>query len=247
MESYFFKKEGVILARTGDPWEGKGDCLWRTAHFAMIKNSYSMLFTVGDLLFRQRRWPEALDDPSGIEHRKKQGFGSMTRDPYVMFYAAAKQMNRVQLIEITPIPWYCWRPGIATWRKYLITGSDKHERRYEFWHSLELMTLKWMPAYARYLSCWMGWVADSEKIMARIRPYVPLWNLMQRQLTRHPLRHLDHTFIECYLPRERYLWGMQYRDQDLKFLNGLDKYQLDREALHYVWNENKRRDEIQKK
>ena len=237
-KEHFFKKAGVIL-ETGPNGDHKGDCIFRTAHFAMTKNDYLLLFSCHDLLLTRRRWPVELDDPSGQEHRKKDGLGSMTRDPYIMFYAACVMMNKHHFIDTIKPPWYIYRPHFTAWRRYLRTGRPRYKKRYEFWARLGLILFT-PPAYAVYLDAWMAWIARSPKIQELLSLCTPHWNYCLKQLIEHKLRHLDKTFIENYLPRKGFVWqaeNMSTEPQD--YLVGSDEYLMDREILLYVYNKNK--------
>ena len=248
-EPQFFLKAGVILDRS-PAWElalydvatdGKGDCIFRTAHFAMIKNDYRFLTKCWELCYNRRRWPEDLDDPRGrkYDRRKKKGFRSMTRDPYIMFFCACKEMDRIQLIESVTVPWYTNRPSLKWWRRYLITGKEKHLKRYEWWDSLELAFFR-LPSFALYLNCWMAYVAKSKKMMERYQSLCPSWNYMLYQLTLHPLRYLHHGFVEAFKAGDGFVWQADhYHKREL--LPEDAEYKLDQGILMYIYNVNQTR------
>ena len=249
--SNFFRKAGVILEESpaweieqrGIATDGKGDCIFRTAHFAMTRDDLGLFLSCADLLLFRRRWPKELDDPRGrkYEHRKIQGLGSMTRDPYIMFYSACVMLKNIWWIEQIRPPWYIWRPHLTAWRRYLITGSQKHKRRYEFWMKLSL-SLFTPPAYAIYLDAWMAWIADSEKVQEHLRSLAPSWNYMLYQLTLHPLRYLQNGLIAAYLPREGFIWQSPVWLSDKDYLMEDDEYKMDRDILLYVYEKNQSHD-----
>jgi len=238
MEETYYIEAGVVLDRASQTENGKGDCLWRTALWAMIKGDYRLLAKVWDLLYERRRWPRELDNPSGIEHRKVTGFGSMTRDPYIMFYCAATMMDRTQFISVIKPPWYIYSPTFNTWRTYLMDPTRRKRNRWELTEEISLMFTKDPKGYALHLTAWMAWVTKDQHIMELLRPFIPHWNLLLRQLTLHPLRHLDEQFVQEYLPREGFIWPEDKWDRDRNYLMGSDPIQLDREALLYVYNKN---------
>jgi hypothetical protein len=234
---YYFEEAGVILSNTGEPWRGKGDCLFRTAQFAMFEFDFRMLERCGDLLLWRRRWPEDLDHPDGLkaEHRKPYGFRSMTWDPYLMFYCASIVLEREQFLYSINPPWYVWRPTRAAWLKYVRSGKRFWKRLWEItetiaqWHNT--------PAYTWYLTAWMAYMADSSKIKKILGKKVPHWNYCIRQLIHHPLRDLDYRFITTYKPAKGFQWQKE-KWSDRELLPEDQERYLDLDSLVYVQTRN---------
>lgn len=253
MESYFFQdeKSGLILANTGQPWKGKGDALKRTAEFALVRADPKALVAVRDLLHQRRRWPEHLDDPRGprYEHRKAEGFLSMTRDPYIMYYVAEYFVGNPRNIGPLNMPVYCKRPHVEAWQEYLYAGSSLSKRWYERFQLLSLhLAHEWpfqddnwirpLPQFAVYLDAWMAWTAQSERIQRALLPYVPHWNYLVKQLINHPLKHLDEAFIKIYAPRKGYQW-QEERSLNTGLLPAGQFFYHDLEMLIWVYQANK--------
>lgn len=234
---FFLDNDNFMLSNTGQPWKGKGDGIFRTALFAMCHKDYKLLYECRRLLFIRRRWPKRLDSPDGIEHRNP---WIMTRDPYVTFYAACKEMNRHEFIKCVKPPWYIWRPAFNLWRRYLITGNPKHKRQYERAVRWSKPFEKNKPMFAIFNAALMAWVAGSEYAIRVERERCPEWNLAVRQLTKHPDRIKDAKAIGEWKPRKGFWWQIDPRTTHGKhifdnpeFLPEDQSYYLDRDTLDY--------------
>jgi hypothetical protein len=240
--SYYFNQDGFILSNTGDPWRGKGDLAFRSAHYAMVKKDYLMLERLADLLMKPaRRWPTTMDHRDGpkYEHRKAEGFRSMTRDPYIIFYAACVEMDRKQFIEVVKPPWYIFSPSFNLWRRYLITGRRGYFKAYEWTARVGLALNPNLPMFAVYLACIKAWIAQSDKVQERLRKFVPENNLACYQLTQHPLAHHHEMRIRSYIGRKGFVWqGDPWRTD---WLPGGEFWYMDKEVLMYFYNRNKQR------
>ena len=273
--AYYSIEEGVLLHRT-PPWsrikyrqdhKGKGDCIFRTAMYAMIKQDENTLYTLTGLLHCGRRWPRGLDHPGDhkhmiiswltgpvhhnktlkkwIPHPRYRSSNSMTRDPYIMVYCAAYMMNRPELVDCLKVPWYLRRPDLMAWVKYLRTGKHKHKRRYERWSmaTLWMAPVFGLPGYTLHLMAWMAWVAKSQKIQQELKIFTPHWNYLVKQLIHHPLAYLDEIMMNGYLSREGYLWKESEHITGLSYppLTAGEICYLDRDIMNYVRMVNKNR------
>jgi len=232
----------------GTTWDGKpakGDLIFETCQHAMFHRDYAMLNACKLLLIKRRRWPKRMDEPDGIEHRNPRG---MTRDPYYMFWVACVEMDRVEWIAEVKPPWYIWRPNFWAFRRFLINPTKRNRRRWERAEWLSDIFSPMVPMFAIYLGAWAAWIAYSEKVMARIRPKVPTWNLAIRQLVLDPDRVNDEQAIADFLPRTGFIWQMEPRRPDdlhyidnPKFLPLDQEYYLDWDALTYIHERNQER------
>ena len=75
------------------------------------------------LLVQGKRWPDELD-PSRVKGRKRyRSPWSMTRDPWVMFYAAAIHLDR-RVFHVLKPQWWLWRPELWALRRALLRKSN---------------------------------------------------------------------------------------------------------------------------
>lgn len=225
---YYYFKYGVLLHK-GDEWqkdlygydpEGKGDCIFRTAIYAITKQDPEILNSLALLLKKRIRWPEDLNNDSDIKNPifsylyklkkykpRYRSPRSITRDPYVLFYTACYFLDREDFIRTINVPWWLMRPDLFFWMRWLRTG--KRKKSYEFWASLSLdISLAFgMKNFALHLAAWMAYVIDSEKIKRKLIPFISHWNHLLKVLANHPLLHLDELFIENYISKEGYQWA----------------------------------------
>jgi len=237
---YYFIEDGLLLSGYGEH-AGKGDVLFRSAMYAIVRGDYQMLLTISDLLLERRRWPRSMDDERGpaFEHRPRY---DITRDPFIMFYCACMVMGRKQFIKCIKPPLKIRRPHLTSWRRYLITQDPKYLRRYERWASWGIRLNPRVKGFVYHLNCWMAWTAKSEKMQSFLQDRIPDWNLLQRELVLHPLRHLHQDAIHSYLPMEWYRWTWNNEDgspyYSKKILPAGQDFYLDREILVWVYNRN---------
>ena len=140
--------------------DAMGDCLSYTADESVNRDTTKYIETIADLLIQRKRWPDVLQwrhfefiavnrfDKWWSDFKYKRGWikrtkyrpqKDMTRDPFVYFYYACYMLKRRQFIEVVKVrPRRKNRPTLYTWRRYLITGKEKHRRRYVFWEKLFL-------------------------------------------------------------------------------------------------------------
>jgi len=237
----------------GTCWRGniaKGDGVFNTVQFAMFTRDYALLAEGKRLLIRRRRWPVSLDEPNGVEHRNPKG---VTRDPYVMFYCACVEMDRVEWIKEVKPPVFTpdgiiWRPNFVAFRRYLIDPTPRRKKHWERMERLSGFFSPGVPMFAIYLSCWKAWVGKSKPNQRRLRKLVPEWNLACRQLILHPDRGNDIAAIQSFAPRSGFLWQADpRREHDNKqhtnpqFLPLDESYYLDWDSLTYVFEQNNKR------
>ena len=95
-----------------------------------------------DLLLVDKRWPDRLNQENTAKNRLQWWFGKgytrpqddMTRDPYVAFYCCALFLGFSNWIEMVPIPWYCFSPGVSWWRHKLMRPRKKPWWRWRLDH-----------------------------------------------------------------------------------------------------------------
>lgn len=124
-----FYKEGYFYRGPEKEWEfdeygfyprGLGDLIYNTLRKIIETNdknkwAHWALVASGDLLIQGKRWPDDLD-PIGATYRSQ---FSMTRDPWVAYYACAMHLDRKQFIFRKP-PWRLYSPEVWAWRRALL-------------------------------------------------------------------------------------------------------------------------------
>lgn len=100
----------------------------------------------------------------------------MTRDPYTFFMAAVviNGYSPTAWFGDMRMPFFQRRWGISQWRKYLLTGKEKHLKHYE----RATLRSMWMPrrVFAWELTYVRALAAGSEKILKALVKYKPLPN-----------------------------------------------------------------------
>ncbi len=134
--NYFYKKHGVILARSpqwqidlyGFAPDGIGDCIFRTAIMAIAKYDHDMLHTCVTLLDDPIRWPYLLDPPKVKGKKPYRSQKYMTRDPYIMTFCAMYLLTEGPTCHLKALsmPWYTHRPYLKSWIKYLVATGDRN-------------------------------------------------------------------------------------------------------------------------
>jgi len=108
--------------------------------------AHKAMWACYDLLSVPIRWPGRLNEPdtapTWIQWKwYKWGLGekvysrpqqTMTRDPYIAFYAACIHLDHRELIREIKLPWNAFAPSTYYWRKYLISHNDKYLKCFRF-------------------------------------------------------------------------------------------------------------------
>lgn len=83
------------------------------------------------LLIQGKRWPDRLD-PLRVKGKKRyRSQNRMTRDPWVLFYAACIHLDRREYIYLKP-QWWLWRPNLWALRRALLGWKNN----YKFWRGV---------------------------------------------------------------------------------------------------------------
>lgn len=109
------------------------------------------------LLIQGKRWPDELD-PEKVKGKKRyRSQKSMTRDPWVMFYAACIHFNKREFISLKP-QWRLYRPELWALRKALLGEKNS----YLFWRSINSIFPK--KDYVEVLDEYMKWCYDNREV-----------------------------------------------------------------------------------
>jgi len=106
------------------------------------------------LLVLGKRWPDRME-PLHVKGKKKyRSQRDMTRDPWVMFYAACIHLDRREYIQLKP-QWWLYRPNLWSLRRALL-GYRNH---YTFWRGVgHIFPLK---DYVQILDQYRDWCYEN--------------------------------------------------------------------------------------
>ena len=163
--SKFIKENGWYRSQEKD-WElelygffpkGLGDLIYNNLREIIESDDKSKwAYKVFDkcivLLIQGKRWPDELD-PKKIKGKKSyRSQRSMTRDPWVLFYAACIHLDKREFIHLKPnLRFWQWRPELWALRKALIGEKNA----YLFWKRTNSIFKK--PDYVQVLDQYMTW------------------------------------------------------------------------------------------
>ena len=132
-----FYKFGYFYRSKSPEWEinlygfavnGRGDLIYNTLRKIIETNdksdwAYSAFQECADLLAYGKRWPDALNPPIIPGKQSYRSQFSMTRDPWIAFYACAIHLNRKQFIKAKP-PHKLYSPEVWAWRRALLSKRN---------------------------------------------------------------------------------------------------------------------------
>ena len=104
------------------------------------------LYSCANLLIDGKRWPNRLNQADTAKtwlqwKWYKWGLGktvysrpqqTMTRDPYIAFYADCIRLDHPERIREIKLPWNAFAPSTYYWRKYLISHNTVYLKCYRF-------------------------------------------------------------------------------------------------------------------
>ena len=126
-----FTKEGYFYRGIKKLWElfkygfypcGMGDLIYNTLRKIIETNDKSewahrALDECAVLLYLDKRWPDYMNEEVvGDKYRSQY---SMTRDPYILFYACAIHLDERRYIKMKP-PLRLYTPHVWAWRRVLL-------------------------------------------------------------------------------------------------------------------------------
>jgi len=151
------KKDGDVDYYGFSP-RGLGDLLFNNLVKIIKDNDKSMWAQkVFDksvvLLIQGKRWPDKMNPPKTKGKKNYRSQYSMTRDPWVMFYAACIHFEKREFISLKP-QWWLYRPELWSLRKALLGKKNS----YKFWSSLP--RIKAVPGFVQTLDKYSDWSYD---------------------------------------------------------------------------------------
>jgi len=129
IEEYF--KEGYFYRRKSEQWEfddwgfypnGIGDLIYNTLRVIIETEDKSRwaewaFIECSMLLSRGKRWPDSMNDEPTEIYRSQ---FSMTRDPWILYYACAIHLGRTWPHLYEKIPFHLYSPKTWAWRRALL-------------------------------------------------------------------------------------------------------------------------------
>ena len=112
---------------------GMGDLIYNTLRKIIETNdksewAYKAFEACSELLIQGKRWPDYMNQQDVEGKEKFRSQMSMTRDPWIAFYACAIHLDRKQFIELKP-QWWLYSPKTWAWRRALLGKCNL----YRFW------------------------------------------------------------------------------------------------------------------
>jgi len=140
-----FYKEGNYYRGPKKQWEydlygfypsGLSDLIYNTLRVILETNDTSewadnSFIECFKLLSQNKRWPDRMNQPAVEGKKPYRSQYSMTRDPFVLFYACAVHLNRKTFIKTKP-PWWLYRPELWALRRALLGKRNL----FRLWHWL---------------------------------------------------------------------------------------------------------------
>lgn len=231
---------------------GKGDLIYHTMVYAIAARDVFMLKFCVQLLRERKRWHDSMNHPldarnwldetlSGIayklgimEYRKHRRQGGMTRDPFTMVFAAAKFLDRMDVVSDLTVPWYIDRPHFWAWRRLLLKGKGRCT-----WEALEKINLKLFKhaTYSLNLAMWRSAAVDGVEVCEMVFDLSPPWNywLLAMYI---PGCAMDRLFPghKTFIPRQAYSWTLDSMETVEKMmpLDPDDEIKLDTMILEWA-------------
>lgn len=232
------------------PGRGKGDLIFRMAFYALVTGDPKVIRACIRLLNDRKRWPDDLNEPEDAKswiariinrtlnklfgtHRPFRYQGRMSRDPFIMLLAAIYWHQYEMIRDLNPAPWYLQSPAFRYWVRFLRDNNAKDKRRFERFmlFGINVSIAFGFPMYVKSLSAWMAFIARSQKVKAKLLPFIPDWNLVNQMLCGE---NVEVEKINAYRSREGWYWNSE-KDFNDRLLGPNEPVYLDRDALNFVF------------
>lgn len=149
-----------------DPW-GLSDLIYNNLRKIIEDGDKSVwAYKVFDqctvLLINGKRWPDDLNPPKIYTDSKKyRRQKSITRDPWVLYYAACIHLNKREFIALKP-QWRLYRPNLWELRKALLGKKNS----YRLWRLMNNFIAKFFPRkdFVVILEKYRNWSYDRKPI-----------------------------------------------------------------------------------
>jgi len=160
-----------ILEKYGFQSKGRGDLIYNNLRKIIETNdkskwAYNVFDKCTVLLIQGKRWPDSMEPPKvDKKYDKFRAQNNMSRDPWVMYYAACIYLDKREFINLKPPKIargrLMYRPNLWELRKALLGKKNK----YVFWRSVNdaINALSPKKEFVEILEKYRNWSYDRRK------------------------------------------------------------------------------------